>query len=159
MNILTEEYKVIQAFEPKTTNTALTSVYVSLKNAQSATVIVDLTQAAANATSISLYQSQDVSGTGAKVLALNVPIWANEDVSANDSLIRQTDGVSYTVAATVKNKQVVFHVDPAKLDINNGFTCLNVRISASGQATNFASCDFLLDTKYDQALPPSAINN
>lgn len=159
MNILTEEYKVIQAFEPKTTNTALTSVYVSFKNSQSAAVLVDLTQAAANATTVSLYQSQDVSGTGAKALTLNVPIWANEDVSVSDALVRQVDGVSYTVAATAKNKQVLFHVDPAKLDINNGFTCLNVRTSASGQVTNFASCDFFLDTKYDQALPPSALNN
>ncbi|WP_373845477.1 hypothetical protein [Clostridium sp.] len=39
--------------------------------------------------------------------------------------MRQSDGVSYTVSNTAKNKQVIFHIDPAKLDINNGFCCLN----------------------------------
>ena len=43
---------------------------------------------------------------------------------------------------------MIFHIDPAKLDINNGFTCLNVRIGASSQATNFASGEFILENKY-----------
>jgi hypothetical protein len=47
--MLIEKYKIIQAFEPKTTNTAITSVYVNLKNAITAAVIVNLTQAVAHA--------------------------------------------------------------------------------------------------------------
>ena len=66
----------------------------------------------------------------------------------SDTLVRQADGVSYTVANTAKNKQVIFHIDPAKLDVNNGFTCLNVRLGASSQATNFASGEFILENKY-----------
>lgn len=152
-----EDFKVAQGFEPKTTNTAITSDYISLKNAIIATVIVNLTQAVGHATQISIYQSQDVSGTGAKPLGNNVPIWANEDTALGDSLIRQSDGTSYTVANTAKNKQIVFHVDPAKLDINNGYCCLNVRVGASSQATNFTSGEFILESKYGQADPPSAV--
>ncbi|MDR5586031.1 hypothetical protein [Clostridium aquiflavi] len=145
---LIEKYKLIQAFEPKTTNAAITSNYITLKNSITATVVVNLAQTAGHETQISLYQAQDVGGTGAKPLENNVPVLANEDVSASDTLVRQADGVSYTVANTAKNKQVIFHVDPAKLDINNGFTCLNVRIGASSQATNFASGEFILENKY-----------
>ncbi|WP_147564945.1 hypothetical protein [Clostridium tyrobutyricum] len=154
---LVEKYKVVQAVEPKTTNAAITGAYVSLKNVINATVVVNLTQAVGHATVISLYQAQDVSGTGAKTLSNNIPVWANEDVSSGDLLIRKTDGVSYTVANTAKNKQIVFHIDPAKLDINNGFTCLNVRIGASTQVTNFASAEYILDSKYAGDVPSSVV--
>lgn len=63
-----EKYKVIQAFEPKTTNAAITSDYVTLKNSITATVVVNLAQTAGHETQISLYQAQDVEGTGAKSL-------------------------------------------------------------------------------------------
>jgi hypothetical protein len=154
---LVQRYKVVQAVEPKTTNAAITGDYVSLKNAVAATVIVNLTQAAAHATQVSLFQAKDVSGIEAKALTLDVPIWTNEDVSSGDTLVRQSNGVNYQVANTAKNKQIVFHVDPAKLDINNGFTCLNVRIGASNQVTNFACAEYILESKYGGEVPASAI--
>lgn len=154
---LVEKYKVVQAVEPKTTNAAITGDYVSLRNVITGTVIVNLTQAVGHATQISLYQAQDVSGTGAKPLISEVPIWANEDVSLGDSLIRQTGGISYTVANTAKNKQVIFHIDPAKLDVNNGFNCLNVRIGASTQVTNLACAEFILNSKYGGVIPSSVV--
>lgn len=145
---LIEKYKLIQAFEPKTTSAAITSNYITLKNAVTATVVINLAQTVEHTTQISLYQAQDIEGTAVKPLVNDVPILVNEDVATSDTLARQADGVSYTVANTAKNKQVIFHIDPAKLDINNGFTCLNVRIGASSQATNFASGEFILENKY-----------
>lgn len=156
---LVEKYKVVQALEPKTTNTAITGAYVSLKNVIRGAVVVNLTQAVGHATVISLHQAKDVSGTDAKPLANTVPVWANEDVSLGDSLIRKTDGVSYTVSDTAKNKQVVFHIDPARLDMNEGFTCLNVRIGESTQVTNFASAEFILDSKYAGDVPSSVVTD
>ncbi|WP_373845507.1 hypothetical protein [Clostridium sp.] len=152
-----EKYKVVQVFELKTTNTAITGDYVTLKNSITATVVVNLAQTAGYETQISLYQAQDVDGTGAKPLVNNVPILANEDVAVSDKLVRQQDGVSYTVSNTAKNKQVIFHIDPAKLDINNGFCCLNVRLGASSQATNFAGGEFILENKYLQEDAPYAV--
>lgn len=154
---LVEKFKVVQAVEPKTTNAAIVGDYVSLKNVINATVIVNLTQAVAHATAVTLYQAKDVSGTEAKTFAVDVPIWANEDTSSGDALVRQTNGVSYQVSNTAKNKQIVFHIDPSKLDINNGFTCLNVRIGASTQATNFACAEFILDSKYAGDVPSSVV--
>lgn len=156
---LVEKYKVVQAIEPKTTNAPITGAYVSLKNVINAEVVVNLTQAVGHATVISLYQAKDVSGTDAKPLTNSVPVWANEDASLGDSLIRQADGVSYTVADTAKNKQVVFHIDPARLDVNDGFTCLNVGIGASTQATNFACAEYILDSKYAGEIPSSVVKD
>ena len=154
---LYEDYKVVQAFEPKTTNAAISSNYLTLKDAITATVIVNLAQGVGNATQVSLYQAKDVSGTGAKPLLNNVPIWVNEDTGTSDALVRESDGVSYTVANTAKNKQIIFHVDPPKLDLNNGYPCLGVKIGASSQATNFAFGEFILEMKYGQADPPSVL--
>lgn len=154
---LVEKYKVVQAIEPKTTNAAITGAYISLKNVIRGAVVVNLTQAVGHATEILLYEAKDVSGTDAKLITKNVPVWANEDVSLGDSLIRKTDGVSYTVEDTAKNKQVVFHIDPARLDVNDGFTCLNVRVGASSQETNFASAEFILDSKYAGDIPSSVV--
>ena len=154
---LVEKYKIVQAVEPKTSNAVITGDYVSLKNVITGTVVVNLTQAVGHATQVSLYQAKDVSGTGAKPLTNSVPVWANEDVSLGDSLIRQADDVSYSVANTAKNKQVVFHIDPARLDVNDGLTCLNVRIGASTQATNFASAEYILDSKYAGDVPSSVV--
>lgn len=102
--MLIEKYKTIQAFEPKTTNAAITSAYVDLKNTITAVSIVNLVQAVGHETEISLYQAKDIKGTDEKILENNVPILANEDVSKSNELIRKSDGVSYTVEKTVKNK-------------------------------------------------------
>lgn len=157
MRTLVEELAVVQAAQPQTTNAAINSKYVSLKNAIVAFVVVQLTQAVANATQISLYQAQDVTGTGAKALANNVPIWANEDTSVSDAFVRKVDGVSYAVNNDVKNKTVVFQIEANRLDINNGFDCLQARIGASASATNFATVEFILDVKYNQVVVPSVV--
>lgn len=146
--MLIEKYKVIQAFEPKTTNAAITSSYVDLKNANTAAVIVNLTQAVAHETEISLYQAKDIKGTDEKPLDNNVPILGNEDVSKSDRLERKADGVSYKVEKIAKNKQIIFNIDPAKLDVNNRFCYLGLKIGASSQATNFASAEFIVENKY-----------
>lgn len=156
---LVEKFKVVQAVEPKTTNTAITGSYVSLKNVINATVVVNLTQAVGHATAISIYEAKDVTGTDAKAITNTVQVWANEDVSSGDALTRKTDGISYTVEDTAKNKQVVFHINPASLDINDGYTCLNVRIGASAQVTDFASAEYILDSKYAADIPASVVTD
>lgn len=147
--MLNEKYKILQVFEPKTTNATIASTYVDLKNVNTAAVIVNLTQAVAYETEISIYQAQDSKGTGAKPLENSIPIWSNENVALEDSAVRQEDGINYIVQKTAKNKQIIFSVDPAKLDVNNGFCYLGLKIGASSQATNFASAEFILESKYN----------
>ena len=49
-------------------------------------------------------------------------------------------------------------VKPIKsMDVNGGFTCLNVRIGANSQVTNFACAEFILDSKYAGETPASAV--
>ncbi len=139
--------------QPATTNGGISSDYLCLKNINRCYLLVSLTQAVGHATGIDVMQATAVAGTGAKVMGKVMPIWANEDVAASDALTQQTAAVTYNVAATVKNKLVVFQVDPALLDTDNDFDCINVLVDDSSQATNFCSIVALCEMKYQGSVP------
>lgn len=147
-------FKKVVAFNPKTTNAALTSQVVSLKNAIRATLTLIFTNAVGFASVPTIRQATTIA-LGATAAGPTCRIWANEDVAATDTLVAQTAGASFTMAADVKNKMVVFEVDPASL--TDGYPCVYCTIATSSQATNFVSGEWEIETNYAQATPPSAI--
>lgn len=155
---LPEDFKLVDASGgPVTTNGGVTCDYVSLKNVVKAWIVASFTQAAAHATGIDPKQATAVAGTSAKVFANVLPIWANEDTATSDTLVRQTSAITYNVTADIKKKMVVFEIDPALLDVDNGFDVLGCTVDDSGEATDFVHVLYVLQTKYPQATPPSAI--
>ena len=155
---LPEEYKIVDVTAGcVTTNGGVTTDIVSLKNAHKAWLMFQLTQAVGHATALVPWQCTNVAAGGAKVLTNVVPIWANEDTAASDALVAQTAAVNYTVTNDIKKKQVIFEIDPATLDVANGFDCIKVVIADSSQATDFVAGQFVLQERYKQATPPSAI--
>ena len=138
--------QVVVGASPITTNLAIASDYITRFVRLYA--VVTLTQAATHETVISVNQATAVAGTGAKALAKVVPIWAIDDVSASDILARQADAVSFTVADTETDKIVVIQIDGEDLDVNNGFDCISIGISASSEATNIASIMFIATPRY-----------
>lgn len=153
---LPQNMKVVQAFYPQTTNGTLTSQVISLKNAHKAWLVLDFNQAVGHATAPTLNQATSIAATTNKA-APTVPIWANEDCAATDTLVKKTDAASYAVTNDVKKKQVVFEIDPSRLDVNGGYDCVYATIATSSQATNFVSGAWYLQERYPQATPPSAI--
>ena len=142
-----------------TTNTLVTGQYVNLSNALRAWLLITLTQAVGFAEVISLTQAQAVAGTGVKAGPTS-KIWANEATGTNDTSVRQTDGASYTTNNTGSVvKQIVIEVDPAAFDAANGYQTAGFTASASSQATNFISATWLIQERYPQATPPSAVVN
>lgn len=155
---LPQEFKIVDATAGAvTTNGGVTSDSVSLKHAHKAWIVIQLTQAVGHATAITIRQATDVAAGTNKALANAVPIWANEDTAAGDTLAEQTAAVSYTVTNDVKKKLVVFEIDPALLDTANGYDVLYFTVGNSSQATNFVAGTFWLASRYKQATPPSAI--
>ncbi len=154
---LPEVFKIVQGKSPTTTTGGFTADYVSLKNVHRAWVIVELTQAVAHATVVSLMRATAVAPTGATAVTETVPIWENEATGTSDTLVRQTDAASITLTADAENKTVVMLIDPAKL--TDTFDCIAAKLSDSSQATNFASVTYLLETRYAQATPPTAITD
>lgn len=158
LTTIAESYKVVEAIEPKTDAAGTAGDWVSCKNVHLATIVCHITQGNAATIAISVQQATDVAGTSAKVITIAVPIWANEDCAASDTLVRQTDAVNFTTSAAVKHKQVILQVNPQELDIANGFDCIKV-ITGASNAGNIVSAQYYLDNRYKQATPPAAITD
>jgi len=134
------------------------AVYPSLKNAVKAWIVFYTTQGAANTILLTPVQATNVAGLGTKVLANVVPIWANLDVAASDAIPKTTSAVNYTTDAGVKNKIVVFEIDPANLDLANGFDCIGLTTGASA-AANITSALLFIQPAVKGANQPSYIAN
>lgn len=149
--------KVVQALAPAADAAGRTGAYVSLKNVNRAWVVCHITQGNAATVQLDVKQATAIAGTGVKALTNAARIWANLDTSVGDTLTRQTDAVNFTTDAALKNKVVIFQIDPAIcLDINNGFDCISIATGASN-AANITAAEFILDMKYAEATPPSAV--
>jgi hypothetical protein len=141
---------------PVTSNGAITSDAVSLKNAIKATILIDVTQAVGHASVFSLRQATNVAA-GTSAAGPTSRIWANEDVAATDTLVAQTAAAAYTVTNDIKKKQIVIEVDPASL--TDGYDCIYLTVGDSSQATNFVNATVLIETNYQRATPPAAITD
>ena len=95
-------------------------------------------------------------GTGAKA-GPTVPIYAALDIATTDVMARQTDGASLTTDAGVKEKVIVFQVDAAALDTNNGFDCVGLTTGASNVANITQAMAYLVGGRYASPTPPSAL--
>lgn len=157
LTTLPEETKIVQALTPAADAAGRTGAYVSLKNAGRCFVIVNLTQGHATPPALTIEQASAIAGTGSKAITNIVPIWANLDASVSDALARATDAVSYSTDAALKNKVVVFQIDPRSLDGANGFDCITVKTGASNVANITSAMYVMTDLRYAQATPPSAI--
>lgn len=151
---LPTKFKIVQAFAPKTTNAALTSQVITLKNAIRVWLVLHFTNAVGFASTPTLKQATDIAA-GTNQAGPSSRVWANEDTAASDLLVAQTAGASYAVAADAKNKMVVFEIDPAALA--DGYDCLYCTIATSGQATDFVSGEWVIQDNFAQASIPSAI--
>ncbi|MEN6567193.1 MAG: hypothetical protein ABFC57_12935 [Veillonellales bacterium] len=155
MQCLPENCKIITALAPAADAAGRTGAAVSLKNVNRAWVLFNVTQGNAATINLSVQQAASIAGTP-KALTNATQIWANVDVSANDTLVRQTNDVSFTTDAGVKNKLVAFQINPTELDTANGYDCITV-VTGASNAANITSAMFILDMKYQEATPPTAV--
>jgi len=153
-----EKDKPLEAITPQAGG-AITGAYVSLRDAEACYVLVHINQAAAATVTITIEQSTDIEGTGSKALTNPVQIWADQDCAATDLLVRQTDDVAFTTSAAITHKLVVFQINPAHLDVTNGFSCITVKTAAS-DPTNITAAEYILgDLRFGGSAPPTDITD
>lgn len=154
---LPEDLKILGGAKPAADAAGRTARYISCKNLHKVGAIVYLDQGNAATVALTINQATAVAGTSAKAITGAARIWSNLDVAANgDVLTRRTDAVSYTTDAGVKEKVVVFEIDPASLDIANGFDCIAVLTGASN-AANITSVVYYGVQRYAGSAPPSVV--
>lgn len=141
---LPEQAQIVSLLPPAADAAGRTSAAaVSLKNAHKAYLVYHINQGNAATILLTPQQATSVAKGGAKALANNVRIWANQDEAATSLLVRQADGVAFTTDANVKVKRVIFEIDPATLDQAGGFDCLLALTGASNVA-NITSAEVFI---------------
>ena len=156
---LVQNAKLVEVLAPAADAAGRTGTAFSLKNAHKAYLVVHITQGNAATVLLTPQQCTTVAGAGAKAIPAT-RIWANLDTAAAaelaDSLVRAADAVNYTTDAGVKNKIVVFEIDPSYLDVAGGFDCLRCNTGASNVANITQIMAYLAPLRDGGATPPSA---
>lgn len=135
---LSENTHPVLAIAPAANGGALAGDYISMKKTGHVTIAVIVAQGHATPPAITIHQATAVDGTGNKVIAKDLSIKLVNDSAASDLMVDQTADVDFTPDATLKNKIVLFEVPVEALDMDNDFTCIQVRAAASN-ALNFVS--------------------
>lgn len=151
---LAEDAIVIQLLAPAADAAGRTSSYFSLKTFHKAFLLVSITQGNAATILLSLLQASAVAGTGSKA-GPTVPIWSNLDTTVAGMTAR-TAAATYTTDAGVKNKVVIFQIDPAALDQANGFDCIGISTGASN-AANITAAMLIGSPRYPGPSQPSVL--
>jgi hypothetical protein len=153
--ILPEQFKIVDGATKVTTTGGVTCDYISLKDAISVTIIAKLRQAVGHATALGVTEATNVSAGSASPVTEVQNVWKNADTSATDTLVKATNAATIAAAATVATQTLVMQFDPATLSA--GFDCIAATLTDSSQATNWVDVTYIIETRYPQATPPSAI--
>ncbi len=153
---LPQEFKIVDGITYLTTNGAKVGDYVCLKNYHYCWVIFKFLHTNGAATTCGINRATAVAPTGATAMTEVAPIWVNLSTGVTDTLVKQTDAATYVVAGTTTvNKMVVFGIDPRALAAT--FDCIAATTTSNGQAGDFVGVTYLLQARYPQGTPPSAI--
>ena len=131
--LLSEQVKFVTGLDSAVPSSS-TPDYVSLKNFERFTAIILVKNATTvTGSAITLKQATAVAGTGEKALSFTTA-YRNIDTAAGDVLSSFTvSSDTFTTDSTnSKNLMYVIEVDPASLDVANGFDCIRV---GTGNAT------------------------
>jgi hypothetical protein len=128
---------------------------VSVKQAVRLYITYYINQGNAATIALAPEQCSAVAGTGNKAIPVS-QIWVNQDMAASSVLVKQTAAVSFTTSATTKVKKVIFEIDPAALDVANGFDCVRA-VTGASNAANITSAEVVMETRYQSATTADAM--
>jgi hypothetical protein len=154
---LPEHFKVVTALSPQTSTGAKTFDNIQLRDAIMVWIVAEYTQAATHVTTIQpVVGATDGGCTNA--ITFSARWWKNADVAATDTLVAQTAGTVMTCTAGVSNQLLIMQIDPSDVVAQNAtYDWLGGTQATSGQASNFVSVTYFIQTRMPQATPRSAI--
>jgi len=161
---LPEAFKIVNV-APSQSASAVTYDAICCKNAHKVWFIITQNYVADADITFSLIEATDVAcGTTAAVTKA-FPVWYNADVAAAtasaaattiiDGLTKITSGASHEFDTTLgKSQMCIIEWDPAKH--TSGYDCIRLK-DANGHASNWVTAIAIIQTRYPQADPPSAV--
>ena len=126
-----------------------------IKLSGAAGVWIQVTEIGNNATNLVLTVHEGATGSGTTAIATAFPIYTNLLTTTADTWTKQTDAVTYTIAASAVAKQVNIYIDASILTDGNAWIQLG---TTGGHATNIVYVEYqLVGTRNKSANPPTAI--
>lgn len=166
---LWEQAQIVSLLHPAADAGGRTSAYVSLRNGHKAFIVCYITQGNAATIALTPLQAQDSTGTNSKGLTGNAPIAVDLDCDTvpSDILTIAAAATSYTTDAGVKNKIVIFEIDPIEvMDQNSltlnaagvpqGFNHIAIQTGASNAANITSALLVIMPLRFAQLNPPTA---
>lgn len=160
MSILSPEtVPIIYAYQGASASMADTCDWISLANARGC--LITVVESGNNATDLILSHVHQgiTNGVQGAIPALTTgqefPIWINVLTTTTDAMVRQANGLTYTLLHSAIPRIVQFYVPAAIL--SPGYSWIQLGSSA-GHASNTVSVIYQLDgERYKEATPPTAI--
>lgn len=154
---LVESSKIVSAVVPiNTTGAAQDGDWVSLKNYQHLTIVIQQGAWAGGTPAVTLEQATTVAGGSAKALAFT-SYWAGTALTDDNYAETAVSSNTYNLANAANGVNII-EVDSDDLDQDNGFDCIRVRIASPGANADLISALYILTgCRYASVDPPSAI--
>jgi len=160
---LPEQFKIVQVAPSQVAN-AVTYDVICCKNAHKVWFIIQQLYVADTDITFSLVELTAVGGTSAAVTTA-FPVWYDVDVAAAttaaaatthiDALTLITSGYSHKMdTGAGKSQLCVIEWDPSKHTA--GYDCIQIADSG-GDGSNYVTAIAIIEERYPQASPPSAV--
>lgn len=155
---LPEKYKIVRVQQTVAANSFTLSDYISCKNAHKVWFLINHAGATDTDITFALDEATAVAGTTHAAVTATFPIWEDADAgTSSDTLVRQTDAASLVIdPATEGASMSIIEWDPAKH--TSGYDCIAVS-GSGGNASNTVTIFALIEERYPQATPPTAITD
>jgi hypothetical protein len=155
MNLCNEKYPAVMAAVPQLGN-ALTdgSDWIKLTNTNGCLITILYYDGGATSPVFTVHEG--ATGAGTTALAVAWPIWINLDVATSDTMVRQTDAITYTLtcSASALSMIIQFYI-PASI-LTDGYEWIQLGATA-GNAASYVAAMYQLDgARYQQTTPPTA---
>jgi hypothetical protein len=132
---------------------ALPSDYVSLKNAHRAWAVIQYTDAAGNAVTITPQFDVSVAGANNTASAQLHRIWANEDTATNDLMVEDPAAIIFVTDGVTSNSVIIIEIDTADMGNLVGVPYDCVRIQTSNvDAADYWTVWFVIQPRYQSAV-------
>jgi len=159
---LPEQFKIVQVAVSQAA-TDVTYDVVCCKNAHKVWFIIQELYVADTDITFSLVECTDVAGGTTSAVTKAFPVWYNADVAAAttgaaatthiDGMTLISSGASHEFDAA-KSQLCVIEWDPAKHTA--GYDCIQIA-DAGGNASNYITALAIIQERYPQSSPPSAV--
>ncbi len=154
---LIEDGKIIWACAPANyTGAGNTPKYISLKNYNRLTILIQTGAWAGGTAAVTLTQATDVSASGEKALGF---AYQYNDAAASGTLVK-TAVTSDTFNLAAANKVYVVEIDADELDVAGGFDCVACAIATPGANNDYYGVTYVLSgNRHHAATPPTALTD